>query len=136
MWAPWYNAPFVQGFTRFWKKYVRFDGRASQSEYWYWVLWFAIASVVLGIVGGIIDVVLPGDADVSNLFGRLWGLACALGYIALTVRRLHDVNLSGWFALFFVIPPLGILFSLVIGCLGTNPQGQRFDRPTVAGYGS
>ncbi|WNY34782.1 hypothetical protein Q9Q99_06270 [Curtobacterium flaccumfaciens] len=42
LWAPWYGIPFPQAFLRFWKKYVRFDGRASQSEYWFWALWYLI----------------------------------------------------------------------------------------------
>lgn len=128
LWAPWYGIPFVQAFPRFWKKYVRFDGRASQSEFWFWVLWYVIGSAATGIVGGFFDV-LPFVDDASNGLSGLWSLACALGFIALTVRRLHDVNLSGYFAFFFVIPPLGVLFSLIVGLMGSNPQGQRYDEP-------
>ncbi|WP_260688982.1 DUF805 domain-containing protein [Curtobacterium flaccumfaciens] len=128
LWAPWYGIPFPQAFLRFWKKYVRFDGRASQSEYWFWALWYLIGSAAAGIIGSGFDV-LPFVDDGSDGLGSLWSLACALGFIALTVRRLHDVNLSGLLALLFIIPPIGILFSLIIGLMSSNPQGQQYDRP-------
>lgn len=131
LWAPWYGIPFAQAFTRYWKKYVRFDGRASRSEYWYWALWYVIGSAAAGLVGSLFTV-LPFVDDGSDALVRLWGLATFLGFIALTVRRLHDVNLSGLLALLFIIPPVGVLFSLIVGMLATNPQGQQYDRPDRA----
>ncbi|MFB9650078.1 DUF805 domain-containing protein [Curtobacterium pusillum] len=128
LWAPWYGIPFPQAFLRFWKKYVRFDGRASKSEYWFWALWYVIGSVAVGIVGSAFGG-LPFAHDWSSQLVRLWGLATFIGFIALTVRRLHDVNLSGYFALFFIIPPIGVLFSLIVGLIGTVPHGQQYDRP-------
>ena len=128
IWAPWYGIPFPQAFRRFWKKYARFDGRASRSEFWFWALWYAIGSFVTGFAGGIFDA-LPGLSNVDDGLTTLWALACAVGFIALTMRRLHDVNLSGYFTLFFIIPPIGVLFALIVGLLATDPQGQRFDRP-------
>lgn len=128
LWAPWYGIPFPQAFTRFWKKYVRFDGRASRSEYWFWALWWLLGSIAASLLGSGVDAA-AGIGGADDRLGQLWALATFLGFIALTVRRLHDVNLSGYFAFFFVIPPLGVLFSLIVGLLGTVPQGQRFDRP-------
>lgn len=128
LWAPWYGIPFPQAFLRFWKKYVRFDGRASRSEYWFWALWYVLGNIAAGIVGSVFNV-LPFIDNGDDGVVRLWALATFIGFIALTVRRLHDVNLSGLFALFFIIPPIGILFSLIVGLLTTHPEGQQFDRP-------
>lgn len=126
LWAPWYGIPFPRAFVRFWKKYVRFDGRASKSEYWFWALWWVIGNVAASLIGSALG--FRSD-DGSNSVQGLWALATILGFIALTVRRLHDVNLSGYFALFFIVPPIGVLFSLIVGLIGTVPQGQRYDRP-------
>ncbi|WP_309146511.1 DUF805 domain-containing protein [Curtobacterium sp. MCBD17_008] len=123
LWAPWYGIPFPKAFTRFWKKYVRFDGRASRSEFWFWALWWAIGNIVTGTIDTAI-----GGSD-SNVVGGLWALATLVGFIALTVRRLHDVNMSGLLALLFIIPPVGAVFALVIGLLPSVPAGTRFDEP-------
>lgn len=128
LWAPWYGIPFPQAFLRFWKKYVRFDGRASKSEFWFWALWYVIGNAAIGIVGSVINA-LPYISNADDRLVQLWALATFIGFIALTVRRLHDVNLSGYFALFFIIPPIGVLFALIVGLLATVPQGQQYDRP-------
>ncbi|WP_258368708.1 DUF805 domain-containing protein [Curtobacterium sp. MCBD17_030] len=123
LWAPWYGIPFPKAFTRFWKKYVRFDGRASRSEFWFWALWWAIGNIVTNLIDTVI-----GGSD-SNVVGGLWALATLVGFIALTVRRLHDVNFSGLLALLFIIPPIGVLFAIVIGCIPSVREGARFDQP-------
>ncbi|MET3176661.1 UNVERIFIED_ORG: uncharacterized membrane protein YhaH (DUF805 family) [Arthrobacter sp. UYCu721] len=51
--------------------------------------------------------------------------------LALTVRRLHDVNQSGWLILLGLIPFLGAIALLVFVLLPSNPEGQRFDQPTA-----
>jgi uncharacterized membrane protein YhaH (DUF805 family) len=126
LWAPWYGIPFPQAFTRFWKKYVRFDGRASRSEFWFWALWWVIGNFATNLI----DVAIGGGAgNDSNVVGGLWALATLVGFISLTVRRLHDLNFSGLLALLFIIPPIGVLFAIVIGCIPSVREGARFDQP-------
>lgn len=50
---------------------------------------------------------------------------------ALVVRRLHDVNMSGWLALIALVPFLGALALFVFMILPSNPAGLRFDRATA-----
>ncbi|GAB3586154.1 hypothetical protein GCM10027406_35720 [Leifsonia lichenia] len=147
LWAPYYGAPFGVAFTRFWKKYARFDGRASRSEYWWWALANAVIGLVLYVilllgaaVGSSIDengrgVPGPGIAIGIILFVA-WGLAVIIPGLALAARRLHDVNLSGWLLLLLLIPSLGGIAILVMTLLPPNPAGARFDRPDaeVPGY--
>jgi uncharacterized membrane protein YhaH (DUF805 family) len=128
LWAPWYGISFPHAFLRFWKKYVRFDGRASKSEYWWWALWYVIGNVAASIVGSVFNVA-PGVSNADDWWTSAWLLATVVGFIALTVRRLHDVNLPGLLALLFIIPPIGILFSLIVGLIESNPQGQQYDQP-------
>ncbi|MBY0175997.1 DUF805 domain-containing protein [Curtobacterium herbarum] len=118
--------PFPKAFTRFWKKYVRFDGRASRSEFWFWALWWVIGNFATSIIDTVIGGGASGD---SNVVGGLWALATFVGFIALTVRRLHDLNFSGLLALLFIIPPIGALFAIVIGCIPSVREGARFDQP-------
>lgn len=147
LWAPYYGASFGEAFVRYWKKYARFDGRASRSEYWWWAL--ADALIVFGLylvallgamVGSRVDsegsfTPGPGIAvGVILLVG--WWLATVIPGLALAARRLHDVDLSGLFLLLLLIPSLGGFAILVMTLLPPNPRGARFDRPDgeVPGY--
>jgi uncharacterized membrane protein YhaH (DUF805 family) len=57
----------------------------------------------------------------------LWGLALIVPIYAVTVRRLHDTNRSGWFILMGFIPYAGPIILLVFTLGNSNPLGQRFD---------
>lgn len=49
----WHTATFPGAFTRFWRSYTRFSGRAARAEFWWWTLWWGIATVAINIVYGI-----------------------------------------------------------------------------------
>jgi uncharacterized membrane protein YhaH (DUF805 family) len=93
------------------KKYVRFSGRAPRAEYWWFYLGTIIVGVVLGLVGK-----LTGTgrtlADAANL-----GLL--VPWIAVTVRRLHDTDRSGWWVLALVAGVFVVVAIMVaLGGLG------------------
>ena len=73
------------------QNYATFKGRASRSEYWYFVLFNVIFSIVLGFVSGIVD--LP-------ILYTIYSLVLLIPSIAVAVRRMHDVGKSGWFILY------------------------------------
>jgi uncharacterized membrane protein YhaH (DUF805 family) len=58
----------------------------------------------------------------------LFGLATLVPSIAISVRRLHDGNFSGWLYLLILIPILGALAIIVLMLLPSNPAGARFDK--------
>lgn len=137
LWAPYYGAPFKVAVQRFFKKYAMFSGRASRSEYWWWTLVAILVGSLLNAMtytgGGIYPSggqLTAGPAVITGyILLAIWGLATIIPSIALTIRRLHDVNLSGWFLLLALIPILGALAIFVMTILPSNPAGQRFDRP-------
>lgn len=148
LWAPWYGISFGKAFSRFFRKYATFSGRASRSEYWWWYLW----SVIIGVVGLILTSILVaatgtttttststsvGFSSMSTnpLSGTpFWviGLALVIPTLALIVRRLHDANISGLFALLLLVPVLGPIAVFVMMFLPSQPEGGRFDRPDGA----
>ncbi|MCX2749589.1 DUF805 domain-containing protein [Arthrobacter sp. MI7-26] len=121
---PYYGAPPVEAVKRFWKKYAVFHGRASRSEYWWWVLASAIVSGVINAAGATGN----GSTGTSTALGGLWFLATVVPSLALAARRLHDANLSAVFLLLALIPVLGWIALLVFVLLPANTRGQRFDR--------
>ncbi len=72
------------------------------------------------------SVLLPSSVIILLV---IWGLATLVPSLALTVRRLHDGNFSGWLLLLVLVPFLGALAVLVFTILPSNPAGQRFDQP-------
>ncbi len=81
--------------------YANFNGRSGRSEYWWWVLSYVIAYCLVYIIGGIV-----GAAD---LLAALFGLALLVPNIAVSVRRFHDIGMSGWWCLVFFIPIAGLV---------------------------
>jgi uncharacterized membrane protein YhaH (DUF805 family) len=89
--------------------YFNFAERAVPSEFWYWVLFTILVSIVTAIVDAIW---FPDFYPISPLTD-LFGLATLLPGLAVSVRRLHDTNRSGWWILLWFIPLIGIIVLIV-----------------------
>lgn len=106
------------------KKYADFSGRARRKEYWFFVLFY----VLISIVATLLDM-QTGSYDPSIGMGILGGLV-ALGFLlpqlAVTVRRLHDTGRSGWMILICLIPLIGAIWLLVLMVFDSSPGDNRF----------
>jgi uncharacterized membrane protein YhaH (DUF805 family) len=99
------------------QNYVNFNGRSSRSAFWYWVLF----AIIVGIVTGVIDYALG-----ISLINPLAQLALLLPGIAISARRLHDIDRSGWWLLLAFIPLIGAIILIVWYCLAGTPGPNRF----------
>jgi uncharacterized membrane protein YhaH (DUF805 family) len=108
---------FTQAISSGFSNYVNFAGRAVRSEYWYWVLFV----IVVSIVASIIDAVLG-----TTLFNPIFSLAVLLPSIAVGVRRLHDLDRSGWWLLLGLIPLIGAIVLIVWFVGRGTPGANRF----------
>ena len=118
------------------RKYSDFSGRACRSEYWWYILFVNLLYIGLSIVGGVLTVftgMIGAYLMIAIFIIALVGLL--VPSIAVTVRRMHDLNVSGWWLILFLVLSLIPLINnlLVIGyiicfCLkgttGTNKYGQ------------
>lgn len=125
----WYKKVVLQN-------YFNFNGRARRSEYWYYTL----MNIIIAIVAMILDKTLGINFDplpYGPLYA-LYGLAVFLPGLGVAVRRLHDVNKSGWFLLIALVPLIGAIWLLVLFCTegdkgenqyGHDPKGNNeFDQ--------
>ena len=106
------------------KKYAVFNGRARRKEYWMFVLFNIIASMVLSFVDGLI-----GTVDPVTGFGALSGLyslAVLIPSIAVSVRRLHDVGKNGAMLFIAFIPIVGGIWLLVLMVGDSMPGDNEF----------
>ena len=97
---------FFEAISSGFRNYVNFSGRAARSEYWYWTLFTAIAYIVAYIIDSVVD---PDTQVVTGLFA----LATIIPSIAIAVRRLHDLDRTGWWFLLGFIPLIGAIILLI-----------------------
>lgn len=95
------------------KKYVVFTGRARRQEYWYFFLCNMIVAFIFGFVGGLTDL----GANLSNIYT----VGVLLPGIAVGIRRMHDINRSGWW---LMLPIVNIFFLAQAGQRSTNRYGS------------
>jgi uncharacterized membrane protein YhaH (DUF805 family) len=125
-------------------KYATFSGRASRSEFWWFMLFLTIGYLVLGgiAIAGI-DFQNGEPGTLTFIFGGLLAIfliAMFIPVLATTIRRFHDRNMSGWWYLGFIalsmIPFVGIVASIaqiVIFCLKGTEGENRFGADPLSG---
>ena len=117
---------FPQAIASGFRNYVTFAGRASRSEYWYWVLF----TIIGGIATLILDYAVFSDSDFSPL-NSIFNLVCFLPSLAVGVRRLHDIGRTGWWLLIaFTI--IGIIVLIVWACQKSDPGPNAYGPEPVA----
>jgi uncharacterized membrane protein YhaH (DUF805 family) len=107
---------FQESIKTCFRKYADFSGRASRSEYWWYVLFIVLVSLGLGMV--------------SDVVSAVFSLATLLPSIAAATRRLHDTNRSGWWQLIVLVPLIGLIVILVF--LAQPPADQNRFGPAPA----
>lgn len=108
-------------------KYVDFTGRAARSEYW----WFALFTVIVQIVLHLLQFIL--GETLTGILSGLVALAFLLPSLAVSVRRLHDKDKSGWFLLLGFIPIIGGLILLFWFVTPGTPGANRFGADPLGG---
>jgi uncharacterized membrane protein YhaH (DUF805 family) len=111
------------------KKYAVFSER---SEYWYFFLFYGLISIVLGIADG-----LAGSYNRQAGMGVLSGIfsiGMLLPSLGVAVRRLHDVDRSGWWLLIALVPIVGAIVLLVFSVRDSQPGSNRFGANPKEGY--
>ena len=107
-------------------KYAQFSGRASRAEYWWFMLFLVLASVLLNQL-----VMSFFGAEVASVVSGLFTLAMFLPTIAVAARRLHDMNHSGWWQL-LALTGIGGLVLVIWYLFPGSPDTNRFGEPVVA----
>jgi uncharacterized membrane protein YhaH (DUF805 family) len=114
----WYKKVVVEN-------YANFNGRSRRSEYWYFILFnilFVIAAYLIDVNLG-----LNFEEGSGGPFYLLYIIGTFIPGLAVAIRRLHDVEKSGWFLLIVFVPFIGGIWLLVLlfseGTIGKNNYG-------------
>lgn len=124
---------FLTAVATCFNQYVTFSGRAIRSEYWYFVLFMILGQMVLMIVDGALFPTLPVQP-----LSTILTLITIPPSIAVTARRLHDIDKSGWWQLLWCLPLIGWVVMIVwlvkpgtasSNRFGSDPLGVRVAVP-------
>lgn len=99
---------FQESIKTCFRKYADFTGRATRSEYWWFFLFYFLATAAGSLI--------------HDAVGGLISLACLVPSLAAAARRLHDTNRSGWWQLIVFIPFIGVIILIVFLAQDTRPE--------------
>ena len=105
------------------KKYAVFGGRARRKEYWF----FLLLNFLIGAILTTVDVVAG-----TGVLGTLYMLGVLIPSIAVTVRRLHDTNHSGWWLFIGLVPLIGLIVVLVFMLQDSQGENEYGPSPKAA----
>jgi uncharacterized membrane protein YhaH (DUF805 family) len=111
-------------------KYAEFNGRARRKEYWYFYLFNFIVSIVISVIGQVMAYQSDNESTslsiIYSVVVILYSLILVLPQWAVTVRRLHDTNRSGWWILIQLIPIIGAIITLIYLIEDSTPGDNQY----------
>ena len=126
---------FGEAVKRAFSGWSTWSGRATRAEYWWWFLFVWLVSLIpyVGILATA-NWTTTGDGTIEGTGGSvLWWiiitlvwLAFVLPSIAVSVRRLHDTNRSGWWYWIVLVPCIGGIWYLILMLLPSTPGQNQY----------
>ena len=120
---------FATAVKAFWSNYTDFKGRARRSEYWFIQLFLvatniAVAVIDLALMNGDVERFIANGG--GGIVGLIWIFATIVPALAVLIRRLHDTNRSGWWALIGLVPLAGAIVLLVFTVEDSNQGVNKY----------
>ena len=91
---------------------------------------YTLVLIIISFVLGILDGIILGEAALSQIltFGNVFSLMTLVPSISVSVRRLHDIDRSGWwFLLAFTV--IGLLVLIYWACVASDEGENRYGAP-------
>lgn len=124
---------FGQSISTCLSKYATFSGRARRSEYWWFVLFYVILTIIAEILDSLFGTRIRFDhsTDTTYVYNVGWiqtvvWLAFLLPFISVQVRRLHDIGRSGWWWWLNIICCIGGIILFVFYLLDSQPGDNQY----------
>ena len=112
--------------------YCNFSGRARRAELWVFLLFTIPISLGMNFLDVELGTYIIDDTsqEGGGLFSSIFVLLMIIPFLALVVRRFHDMGHSGWWALTLLIPYyIGLILLLIIGLIGGQKKDNQWGSP-------
>ncbi|TCK27689.1 uncharacterized membrane protein YhaH (DUF805 family) [Pseudonocardia endophytica] len=121
----------MQWYMKVLRQYADFTGRARRTEFWMFVLFNAIAIIILTILDNLLGLSsssMGGGSIVvtSGVLTGIYQLAVLVPSLAVGARRLHDTGKSGWWQLLALIPIVGAIILIVFWATDGHPAPNQY----------
>jgi uncharacterized membrane protein YhaH (DUF805 family)/LysM repeat protein len=125
------------------KNYANFSGRANRREWWIFWFFYCLPAVVLIAAQGFLPDPPSEDSTplmavgllIGSILAVVWATALLIPLLAVTIRRFHDIGLSGWWWFFTLIPIVGGIFLLVCTLIGGRSEVNAYGEPSLSWAG-
>lgn len=112
------------------RNYFQFYGRARRAEYWGYTLFYVVTLIVCFIADSVVSAFVfaayaDGEAGFLPIFICLFYVYSIIPGISITVRRLHDQDMSGWLFLLNMIPYIGPIILFILMFFDSRPQPNK-----------
>lgn len=104
-----FNKYFVEQIK---KEYLKFDGRVSRRRFWMFVLFSGLIICFLSIL--------------LSILAKIYLLAVFIPSMGLVMRRLQDINISGWWIAISLVPYIGIFVLFVLLALPGDKKANDY----------
>jgi len=116
---------FGEAISSGFRNYANFSGRARRSEFWYWMLFTALVTLAAAVLDDLV-----GPAAGYTPFHFIAGICVFIPAIAVSVRRLHDVDRTGWWLL-LTFTGIGDVLLLIWDCTKGSTGANRFGEDPI-----
>ena len=107
------------------QRYFDFSGRSSRSEFWF----FELFLIISGIAVGLAETIITATLGFPLFLQAIWGLFTFIPSISIAVRRLHDIDKSGWWLLLHIIILFGSIVLLIFHIKNTQGPNKYGEGP-------
>lgn len=105
------------------KQYALFEGRATRTEYWMFILFYMIFYIVLAVIDTVLE---------TFILTTIYSLALLLPSISVAARRLHDTGRTGWWQLLVFLPLIGVIILIVFLAQDSHDENEYGVNPKPA----
>ena len=116
----------VEAVKEYFSKYATFSGRTNKGTFWWTVLGLFLINLALILIGKLFGMMGNAGTTIMSIVRTIWSLGTIIPSLALAVRRLHDINKSGWFILMGLIPLAGPIILLVYYLKDSVNEGNNY----------